>query len=306
MEETVALSGDHLAHPQRPEPGPGRKGGGRGVGTGEQVAERLLPARAQRRDPRGHAQPGEVPAGQVEQRVGLGHAQRAGTGPGLDDPVAGPDAPLAQDPHVKAGTVVGHQQRGQLRFAQAQTDPVAGDPGLGDLELGRADAVPVADADFIVRQPVDGQVFPERPVAQVVAAEVLLPVTVGPGLVDQHGALLAAVAGQVALPVAVDVEAADHRRAVHRVFPHAGVDGLPLPGHVLGQADVHRQQHGRDRHACPREAISSGVSSRSTPCGITLCPGSSRSRVPSRCTSTLSGSKEIRPQTRRTSVQASS
>jgi hypothetical protein len=31
-----------------------------------------------------------------------------------------------------------------------------------------------------------------------------------------------------------------------------------------------------DRHACPREAISSGVSSRSTPCGITAWPGSSR------------------------------
>src|SRR6266567_2558503 len=129
---------------------------------------------------------------------------------------------------------------------------------------------------------------------------------VGLDLVDQHGALLAAVARQIALPVAVDVEAADYRRAVHRVLPRTGVDGLALPGHILRQADVHRQQHGRDRHACPREAISSGVSSRSMPCGITLCPGSSRSRPPSRWTSTLSGSKEIRPEIRRTSVQASS
>jgi len=89
---------------------------------GEQVAERLLPAGAQRRDPHRGAQLGAVAAGQVEQRVGVGHAQRARPGPGLDDPVAGPDAPLAQDAHVEAGTVVGHQQRRQLRFTQAQPD----------------------------------------------------------------------------------------------------------------------------------------------------------------------------------------
>ncbi len=42
------------------------------------------------------------------------------------------------------------------------------------------------------------------------------------------------------------------------------------------------------------------------PCGITLWPGSSRSLAPSSRTSTWSGSKEIRPEIRRTPVQASS
>src|SRR5262249_4242300 len=208
--------------------------------------------------------------------------------------------------HVEAGTVVADQQGGQLRLAEAQADPVAGDSRLADLELRLADPVPVTDADLVVGQAIDGEVLSEHAVAEVVPAEVLLPVPVGLDLVDQHGALLAAVPAGVALAVAVDVEAAGHRLAVHRVLPHTGVDRLALPGHVPGQADVHRQQHRRDRHACPRKAISSGVSSRSTPCGITAWPGSSRSLVPSRCTSTLSGSKETSPQTRRTSVQASS
>jgi hypothetical protein len=53
-------------------------------------------------------------------------------------------------------------------------------------------------------------------------------------LVDQHGALLAAMAACVALPVAVDVEPPDHRRAVHRLFPYPGVNGLTVPGHALG------------------------------------------------------------------------
>ena len=55
--------------------------------------------------------------------------------------------------------------------------------------------------------------------------------------------LLAAVAVLVALAVAVDVEAADHLRAGHGLFPDSGVDGLALPGHVLRHPDVDRQQH---------------------------------------------------------------
>jgi hypothetical protein len=121
--------------------------------TGPVPAARVKSPRgaAQRGDIHRDAQPGGVAAGQVEQRVGIGHAQRARAGPGPDDPVAGPNAPFAQDAQVETGTVVRHQQRGQLGLAHPQADAVAGDPGLGDLEFGLADAVPVADADLVVR-----------------------------------------------------------------------------------------------------------------------------------------------------------
>ena len=108
------------------------------------------------------------------------------------------------------------QQRGQFRLAEPHADPVAGDAGLGNLELGLADAVPVADADLVIGQAVDGEVLPEVAVAQVVAPEVLPPVLIGLDLVDEHGPLLAAVALRVALAVAVDVEAADHPRPGYR------------------------------------------------------------------------------------------
>ena len=186
-----------------------------------------------------------VVAGQVEQRVSGGHAERAGTGPGLDDLVAGLDVTLGEHAHVEAGPVVADQQRGQVRLAEAQPDPVAGDPGLGDLELCLADPVAVPDAHLVVGQAVDGQVLPELAVAEVVAPEVLLPVLVGLDLVDQHGALLAAMPVQVALAVPVDVEPADHLRPRYGVFPDAGVDGLAPPGDVARQADVHRQQLGQ-------------------------------------------------------------
>ena len=206
---------------------------------GEQVTEGIAPAGAERRDAQGDPQPGAVVAREVQERVRLGHRQHARAGPGLDDLIAGLDVALGDDAHVEAGPVVADQQGGQFRLAEPQAHPVAGDAGLGDLELGLADAVPVPDADLVVGQAVNGEVLPEMAVVKVVAPEMPRPVPVGVGLVDQDGPLLAAVPGEVALAVAVDVQPADHRRAVHRMLPDSGVHRPPLPGHVLRQADVH-------------------------------------------------------------------
>ena len=137
---------------------------------------------------------------------------------------------------------MGDEQGRELGLAHPQADPEAGDPRLGDLELRRPDPVAVADADLLVAQVVDGEVVPELAVLEPVPAEELLPVAVGVELVDEHGALLAAVARQVALSVTVDVELAGHARPVDRTFPDPGVDGSALPLDVLGQADVQGEQ----------------------------------------------------------------
>jgi hypothetical protein len=63
---------------------------------------------------------------------------------------------------------------------------------------------------------------------------------IGVDLIDEDGPVLAAMAGQVALPVAVDIEPANHPGAVDRVFPDAGEDCPALPSHILRQADIHR------------------------------------------------------------------
>jgi hypothetical protein len=96
--------------------------------------------------------------------------------------------------------VVGDQQRGYPRVVHPDAHPVAGHPRLGDLEQRRADLVPVADAHLVIGQAADGEVLPELPVAEVAAAELALPVLVGPDLVDEHRPVLAAVPGQVPCP----------------------------------------------------------------------------------------------------------
>jgi hypothetical protein len=131
------------------------------------------------------------------------------------------------------------QQRRQLGLAQPHADPVAGHAGLGNLKLRLAYPVPVSDTYLVVREPVDCEVLPELAVAEVVAAEMLLPVPVRLDLVDQHGPLLAAVTFEVPLPVAVDVQPAHHDRPVHRFLPNTGVHSLALPGDIARQSYVH-------------------------------------------------------------------
>src|SRR5436190_183685 len=137
---------------------------------------------------------------------------------------------------------MGDEQGGDARVVHSDADAVAGDARLGDLEDGGADPVAVADADLVVAQPLDGEVLAELPVDEVASVEFALPVAIRVDLVDEHRALLAAMPGEVALTVAVDVELAHPARSAHRVLEHAGEDGLPLPGHVLRQADVDGQQ----------------------------------------------------------------
>jgi hypothetical protein len=182
-----------------------------------------------------------VAIGQIEEGVDIGDADRVGSDAGTHDLVAGLDASLGDDSQIETRSMVGDEQRRQLRFAQAHTDAETRDPRLRHFEFGLADAVPVTNTDFVVGEAADGEVLAELTELKVVAAKVLLPVLVRADLVDQHRALLAAVPVQIALPVAIDVEPADHAGTGHRDLPNPGVDGSSLPGHVLRHADVHRK-----------------------------------------------------------------
>ena len=137
---------------------------------------------------------------------------------------------------------MGDEQGGNARVVHANAHAVTGDARLRDFEDGGADLVAVADAHFVVAQSLDGEVLAELPVDEVASSELALPVPIGVDLVDEHGALLAAVPGGIALTVAVEVEPAHPARTGDGILEHAGEDGPPLPGHVLRQADVHGQQ----------------------------------------------------------------
>ena len=244
----VALSLDS-GHGQPAETGPGRRRAGRcqtGVAAPgfsfEQGAEGGLPARAEGRDPQRSEQLLTRVSGEVEQPVDLGGRHLFRARGELEDLVSRLDLALSEHAEVEAGPAMGDEQGGNARVVHANAHAVTGDARLRDFEDGGADLVAVADAHFVVAQSLDGEVLAELPVDEVASSELALPVPIGVDLVDEHGALLAAVPGGIALTVAVEVEPAHPARTGDGILEHAGEDGPPLPGHVLRQADVHGQQ----------------------------------------------------------------
>ena len=110
------------------------------------------------------------------------------------------------------------------------------------LEDRAADPVAIADAHLVVAESLHGEVLAELSVHEVVSSKLAFPVPVRVDLVDEHRTLLAAVPRQIALTIAVNVEPADPAGTGHGILEDPGEDGPPLPGHVLRQADVDRQQ----------------------------------------------------------------
>ena len=257
-----------VGHPERTQPGPGRRrrrprqalvalGAARVLV--EQRHERLPPTLRQRGDGQRPAQPRHRVAREVEQGADLAHRHGLGSDRDALDRVARAHVALLEDPEVVAGPVVRIEERGHARLLEAQADLVTRHPWLGDLEDGVADAVAVADADGVVGHALDGEVLAEVARGQVVAAELPRPVVVGRAVVDVHGAVLAAVGGQVGLAVAVDVEPAHAPPAVHRRLEDRRVDGPVTPLHVAREADVEREQpHGSPYVTASRATPPSG------------------------------------------------
>ena len=55
------------------------------------------------------------------------------------------------------------------------------------------------------------------------------------------GAMLSAVADQVSLPIAIEIEPARHAPARHGALPYRRVNRATLPSDVLRKTDVNRQ-----------------------------------------------------------------
>src|SRR5262249_45098676 len=119
-------------------------------------------------------------------------------------------------------------------------DAVAGNARLRDFEQRGADAIAVADRRLGIREAVHRKVFSELSVGKIVAGEFAFPVPVGIQLIDHHGAIRAAMAAQISLTVAVEIEPSNLYPARDRTFPDSGVDGLSAPRNIAREPDVNR------------------------------------------------------------------
>src|SRR6476620_9547842 len=140
---------------------------------------------------------------------------------------------------------MGDEESRHARVIHSDAHSVARDPRLAYLEDCTSDLIAIANTDLVVRQTLHGEVFPELAVAEVIAAQVVLPVPIRLDLVHEYRPLLAAVARQVALPVSVDVESSHELWTVHGVLPDGRMHGSALPDHVPRLTYVHRQNPAR-------------------------------------------------------------
>jgi hypothetical protein len=68
----------------------------------------------------------------------------------------------------------------------------------------------------------------------------LLPVTIRFDLVDEDGALLTPVPGQITLTVSIQIQPANPTAAAYWILPDRGVHSATLPLDVARKSDIHR------------------------------------------------------------------
>jgi hypothetical protein len=100
--------------------------------------------------------------------------------------------------------------------------------------------ITVADADHVVGQSFDREILAELSMDEVGPLQLVLPITIRFDLVGKHGALLASVAGEVALTISVQIQPADPTTPTHRLLPNSGVHSATLPLDVARKSDVYR------------------------------------------------------------------
>jgi hypothetical protein len=154
------------------------------------------------------------------------------------DRISGPNIAFFENAEVKSRAALCDEASRHLRVVHSDADAVARYARLTDLEYGAPDAKPIPDAHFVVRQTLDRKILAELSRREIRALQRARPEVVRGCLVHEERAMFAAVSGEVALTITIDVQAADGLYAVDGLLPNAGEDALPAPLHVFGKTDV--------------------------------------------------------------------
>jgi hypothetical protein len=105
--------------------------------------------------------------GRIKERVDLCHGHSLVCLSHLDDFIACAHLAFLQDAEVEPRPSAGSQQCRHPRLVRPDTNAIAGNAGLSDLEQCAADLITVADANGIVGQSFDREVLAELSVDEV-------------------------------------------------------------------------------------------------------------------------------------------
>jgi hypothetical protein len=135
--------------------------------------------------------------------------------------------------------VLRYEQGWHPRFIHANTDAVARNARLRRFKYRVTNAISIANTDLTVSEPFNSKVFSELAEDKVVASEEALPVVIGIHLINKNGALLPTMPGEIALPIAGNIELAHHCSVRHWRFPYPGADRLTVPHHIAWKTDIY-------------------------------------------------------------------
>ena len=156
---------------------------------------------------------------QIQEGVNLGHTDSLWTVSNFYNVIACTNFSLLQHTKVKPWPSMCYEKRRHSGFIHADADAIARHAWLRYLKFCTTDAVSIADAHLAIREPLDGEIFSELAESKIVAAQKALPVMVRVHLVDEYGALLPAVTGEIGLRIAIDIELAHHSASINWRFP---------------------------------------------------------------------------------------
>jgi len=97
----------------------------------------------------------------------------------------------------------------------------------------------IADAHFVVREPLNRKILSELAMDKVGSTELVLPITIRFDLIDKDCPVFAAMPRQISLTIPIDIEPPHQPPALNRRLPDCGVDGFSLPLDVAWQTHIY-------------------------------------------------------------------
>ncbi|HYW36985.1 MAG TPA: hypothetical protein VE957_02640 [Terriglobales bacterium] len=139
---------------------------------------------------------------QIQEGIDLGYTDSLWTVGNLYNVIACTNFSFLQHAKVESWSVMSNEQGSHAGFIHANADAVARHARLRYFKFSTTDAVAIANTDLAIKKSVDGEVFSELAEGKIVAAQEALPVMVRIHLVDEYGAVLPAVTGEIGLRIA--------------------------------------------------------------------------------------------------------
>jgi hypothetical protein len=205
----------------------------------EHCLERTLPTLAKGGNPQRALQLLAGMSRQIQEAISVGHRHPFWTIGDFYNVIALPNFSFLQHAKIESWSVMRDEKRWHPGIVHADGDAVAGYARLRYFKFSTTNAVAIANADLVIGKSLNGEVFSELSIDEVFPSEKVFPVVIGVHLINENGALLATMTGEIALPIASNIRPAHHSSSNHRRFPDSGMDGFAVPCHVAWKADIY-------------------------------------------------------------------